>query len=174
MLSKYQSFMIRVPPAVNRWCTKLKVLAFLAHYLKKKQRIVPQIILEEKKARNSLTRSDALPNQTPADQLLLHAPANQLPKIGCCQARGKMTTKFYKAVPVLISSCNLYYAHHVLLDLGKHLTPATLHNEQSAASKKTIVKPVYLSSLHFENIRRMMLRINKWCSFLSKETISIN
>lgn len=47
-----------------------------------------------------------------------------------------MITKFYKSVPVLISSCNLYYAHHVLLDLGKHLTPATLHNEQSTAFKK--------------------------------------
>ena len=85
-----------------------------------------------------------------------------------------MTTKFYKSVSVLISRCSLYYAHHVLLDLGKHLTPATLHNEKFAAfQKKTVDKPVYLSSLHFENIRRMMLRLNK-CCILSEETISIN
>ena len=51
----------------------------------------------------------------------------------------------------------------MLLDLGQQLTPAAVYNEQTAAFKKrTVVKPVYSSknSLHFEKIRRMMLRLN--------------
>ena len=112
-----------------------------------------------------MTRSDALPNQTPADQVLLHAPANQLPKIGCCQARWQ---------PNSTNQCQCWY----LVVISTTRIMCSLILESIWLLQHYVMKILRLSKK--KNVDKLstflvcMLRINKWCSFLSEETISIN